>query len=204
MPERSVSWLELIFILMLLLSSISRPLFAQDTHVERLQLAGIECLGAVPAIFDQFRLEPSERAPYLRAALVNYWTEREKIIYLKDSTAVESNLPTMQYNVDRIGIDLGKSRSGRVRRTAFLGVQYMLTGPDSQVLADSRCDTSVSDTLTVEAARLFQDSRFLETDVQPSQKNWFKRYLQPAVVIGAAAVGTFLLFNLRSTQSGGG
>jgi len=204
MPDRPVAWRDLIIILTLVLSSGCSPLLAQETHVERLQRAGVECLGTIPGIFDQLHLEPSERAPYVRSALVNYWTEEEKTIFLGEQTSGQMNLPTLQYTVDGAGIEFGKVKSGRVSRTAFLGIQYLLMSPDSQVLADSRCDVSVSDTLSVEMARVFRDARYPETDIQPSERNWFKRVLQPAVVIGAAAVGTFLLFNLRSTQSDGG
>lgn len=204
MHDRIADWLEPVVILTLLLSSGSHPLFAQESHVERLQRAGVECLGAVPSTLDQLHLNPSERAPYVRTALVRHWMESGKVIFSKESAPGSTGLPALQYTVDRIGIDLGKIQSGRVPRIAFLGIRYVLTGPDSEVLADSRCDSSVSDTLSVELARLFQDDRFPETDVQPAERNWFKRYLQPAVVIGAAAVGTFLLFNLRSNQSDGG
>jgi hypothetical protein len=191
-------------VLVLLFLVGSRPLVAQETHVEQLQLSAIDCLGAVPSVFDQFLLHPPEQAPYIRSALINYWTEQDKKVFLSDSTRSTSALPSLEYSVDRIGVDLGKTKSGQVPRTVHLAIRYLLAGPDSQVLADSHCDTTLSDTLSVEMARRFQDARFSETDVQPSEKNWLNEYLQPAVLIGAAAVGTFLLFNLRTTQSGGG
>lgn len=187
----------------IVLTSGGNLLFAQATHAESIQRLAIECLGSVPATMDRLRLMPSGNAPYVRSALVSYWIRLGKEVFVRDSTSSPDGLPLLRYTVDRMGIEFGKSRSGHVPRTAFIDVRYTLSGPDSQVLVDSRCNVSRSDTLSLDTARFLRDTRFPETNVIPTSNNWMKRVLQPAVVIGAAAVGTFLFFNLRSGRSDG-
>jgi hypothetical protein len=196
-------------LVILLVSTITLPAtsgsaVAQETHTEVLQRMAVGCVGSVPARLDSFVVEPGEKAPYIRSSVSNYWIEQGKTIFANDTDSPPDGLPVMAYTVDRAEISFGKSRSGLIPRRVVLGVRYILKGPQAQILADSRCDDTRSDTLTTEMARLFKDDRYAETNVLPSTTRWYRKVLEPAIVIGVAAVGTYLFFNLRSERASDG
>lgn len=176
----------------------------QPTHVEQLQDLGIRCLGSVPSDLSAFRLDSDERAPYVRSGLFSFWNEGGKQVFSNDSTRTEKSLPLLAYRIDQVRIELNRLNSDRVERLAVLDIRYTLSGPGGQLLADNLCSESATDTLSTELADAFKDSRYPETSVQLQSTGWFHRIIQPAVVAGAAAIGAYLFFNLRSRRSDDG
>jgi hypothetical protein len=66
------------------------------------------------------------------------------------------------------------------------------------------CSGATSDTLETEAVASLVDARYPETDVEFERGGLFRRIVQPAVILGAAVIGTYLFFNLRSKRTEGG
>ena len=179
----------------------ARPAQAQPTHVQQLQELGIRCLGNVPGNLGSFRLDGDESAPYLPSALFSYWSDNDRQVFDNDTLRTDVRLPVLFYRLENVGIDLKRAKSGGILRTASLGVRYRLSGPGGQILADNQCSDSLTDTLSVERARAYADPRYSETNIEPPQGGWFRSVLEPAVIAGAAAIGAYLFFNLRSRRT---
>ncbi|GMQ82335.1 MAG: hypothetical protein BMS9Abin05_1784 [Rhodothermia bacterium] len=177
---------------------------AQSSHLEQLQTAGIECIGGVLANVESFELDADERAPYLRPALVSHWMAEGRTVYAADSSNVDLKLPRFQYRVDDIGVDVRRLGSGLVERTASVAMRYVLTGPDSQILADNMCRRELVDSLDASLTNSLADARYAETNIQYNEKGWMYRVLEPAIIVGAAVIGTYLFFNLRTKRSDDG
>ena len=182
----------------------SAPAQAQSSHLEQLQIAGIECMGNVLANVASFELDADERAPYLRPALVSHWMAEGHTVYTADSSNVDLMLPKFQYRVDDVGIDVRRLGSGLVERTVSVAMRYVLTGPDSQILADNMCSRELVDSLDAHLANSLADARYAETNIQYEDEGWIHRVLEPAIIVGAAVIGTYLFFNLRSKRSDDG
>ena len=192
----------LLFIVIFTLASA--PAQAQASHLEQLQIAVIECIGGVLANVDSFELDADERAPYLRPALVSHWMDEGRIVYTADSSNVDLKLPRFQYRVDVVRIGIRGLSSGLVERTASVAMRYVLTGPDSQILADNMCSRELVDSLDAHLANSLADARYAETNIQYEDEGWIHRVLEPAIIVGAAVIGTYLFFNLRSKRSDDG
>ncbi len=180
---------------------------AQASHVEQFQSIAIECLGDVPAELDAFELSGPDRMPFIRTGLIGFWLAQKKSVYdgIEEVNGADStHLALLRYDIERAGVEYGKSSSGFIERNVYMALRYELNGPDGEVLSISTCDRSLSDTLSTNLAKLYNDDRFSETNVEPENRSWLKKVIQPAVVIGAAALGTALFFNLRSDRADGG
>lgn len=179
------------------------PSFVTQTHAEQLQTLALACLGPVPLGLNEIQIDSDGKHRYIESVLINYWMEEGMTVFDGSGSKETGAIPGLRFSVDTSTIILEKTSSGDFRRTANIGIEYVLTGPNAQVLADSRCDTAQSDTISSEQANAFRDSRFPETDIESSSRSWFRSFLEPAVTIGAAAVGTYLFFNLRSERADG-
>ncbi len=200
MPRKPDFCLAVIFTLLL----TAGPALAQPTHVQQLQELGIRCLGRVPGDLREFRLDGDESSPYLFPALTSYWSENNKRVFVNDTTRTDARIPVLSYRVENADIDLRRAGQGGLIRTANLAVRYRLSGPDGQILSDNQCSDTIADSLAADAARAYADSRYPVTDVEPPQGGWFRSILEPAVVVGAAAIGAYLFFNLRSRRTDNG
>ena len=174
---------------------------AQHSHVEQLQDIASACLATSPGKFMVFGLNSDAAAPYIRQSLFDRWKAEERKIYAADSLA---SIPILTFRVLEKKVELYRAGKNRVGRTARLSLSIQLTGPDGELLSDHLCADIRTDTLSTESARSMVDPRFPETNVSPPVGGWFRRYLQPAVIIGASAIGTYLFFNLRSRRTDSG
>jgi hypothetical protein len=177
---------------------VSAPVYSQSTHVERLQLIGTSCLGSVPASLDSFLLDSDDASPYIRQALISEWKSDGRRVYATDSL---HTLPELRYRVETAKIELYRAGKNQYGRAARLSVSYRLTSESGEILSDGQCADIRSDTLSAALASSMRDSRYPETDVEPPRGGWFRKFLQPAVVLGASAIGTYLFFNLRSRRT---
>jgi len=194
-------------LLVLLLSAIiARPpgALAQAGHVEKLQEAAVACISGVITGVDSVRVDADENFAYVRPALLMLWRENGVKAFLFDSTESVSRTPSFRYRVNDARISLERAASGRVARTASISLQYLLTGPDERILTDELCTRSLTDTLTVDQVNRLVDPRFAETSVSYESRSLLRRVVEPAVILGAAVIGTYLFFNLRSKRTEGG
>ena len=191
------------FLALLLALWFSSPLegWAQQSHVEQLQSLGIECVKDVLVGVGDFEIDAGERSPYLRSAITSYWMEMGHRVFQADSASVEHELPRFQYRITDIGVDLERAPDGQVQRTTRLSLHYLLTGPDGQILADNSCSRHRVDLIDTDIINGLSDSRYVETQPLFQQRSWIQRSLSPVVIIGAAVIGTYLFFNLRSKRS---
>lgn len=193
--------------LVLAVMAAFRPMSAtaQASHVERLQDAARACLGHIPDELESFRLSTDARAPYIRSALVSDWLAEGKTVYddaiVRDADEGASDMARFSYETDAIEISFDPVGGGVILRHATVGMSYGLTGADAQVLIDSRCDQTLSDSLDASLAKALRDHRWPETDVAPENRSILGKIVKPVVVLGAAAVGTWLFFNLRSERA---
>ncbi len=187
-----------------LLVFLPSAVYSQPSHVEQLRDAAVACLGTTLADIQSFTLVADERAPYLRSSLVARWLNERREVYESDSLRTDRELPAFRYHVDDVQITLRRIGSGRVERIARVALRYTLLGPGKQILADSMCDEQIVDTIAEDRVRTLADPRFAETNVRLEYESLFKRILEPAVIVGAAVVGTYLFFNLRSKRTNDG
>jgi len=186
---------------LVLLSSAVR---AQPSHVEQLHDAAVACVGTTLGDIESFTLDADERAPYLRSQFVAYWINEGRDVYETDSLRIERELPDFRYRVDQAQITLRSLGRGRIERKAIVALRYTLRGPGEQILADSMCEEQRIDTITMDRVRTLADPRFTETNVLLENESLFKRILGPSIIVGAAVIGTYLFFNLRSKRTGDG
>lgn len=112
----------------------------------------------------------------------------------------------------RIDVDEGSLVYERAPRRAAeplerrirVGLRYTLTQPGGGVLASDSCLETRSDLHTRRGAASLADPRWSVTNPDIPQTGFWRRYLQPTVLVAAAAVGTYLFFNLRSDRADGG
>lgn len=174
---------------------------AQNSHIQQLQDIAGECLATSPGEFESFVLDSDSAAPYVRQYLFSRWQEEDRKMYLADSLG---SMPRLKYRVLEAKIELYRAGKNRIGRTTRLSLSIQLTGPDGELLSDRLCGDVRTDTLSTDTAHMMIDSRYPETNVSPPAGGWFRRYLQPAVIVGASAIGTYLFFNLRSRRTGSG
>lgn len=192
------------FLILTLFSSVPLSGWAQETHLEQLQKLSIQCVRDVLTSLDKFELEADDRSPYIRSAITNYSMAEGKDVFSPDSLQGVPALPRFQYQITDIGIELTTSSKNSVQRKTRLAMHYMLTGPEGQVVADNDCDRNQVDEVNLDALDELNDARYTETQAYFERRSWIERSLTPAVIMGAAVIGTYLFFNLRSKRSSDG
>ena len=169
-----------------------------------LQEAGVACISDEIPDVDAVVLDADEASPYLRPAVVDHLQNEGARVYRFDSTAVDRGLPVLWYRVAEARIDLDRAGGGMVDRRASVSLHAALYGPDGNVLADSFCSADRNDRIPASGVSALTDSRFPETNVTIESRNLLRRLVEPAVIVGAAVIGTYLFFNLRSKRTEGG
>lgn len=111
----------------------------------------------------------------------------------------------------RIDVDEGSLRYVRAPRRAAeplerrirVGLRYTMTQPDGTILASDSCVEDRSDLHSRRLANALADPRWSVTNPDIPQTGRWRRTLQPAVLVAATAIGTYLFFNLRSDRADG-
>ncbi len=108
--------------------------------------------------------------------------------------------PSLRLNLDRMGIEWQPVGRKQLRRHVTASSTAIFTSSDGAVTSNSCADTR-SDLVSREAAETLSspDITALQPAIPP--KKGLRRVLEPIVLIGASAVGTYLLFNLRSRRT---
>lgn len=169
---------------------------AQTTNLSIFQDMAVECLGAVPVAVDTLELDAPDSMPYVRSALVTHWQNEGRAVFVADSS---SGYPRLSYEVEKS--DVAFSRRGRrVQRRVSLALSYTLAEPNGLVLVDDRCTDEYVDIIRRQAVPAVQSDAHPETQSEPPQSGWFRRYLEPVVITTATAVAVYLFFALRSAD----
>ncbi len=193
----------LVFLFLLLLAG---PAVAQTgepapTHAELLSNLTAACLEVAVEDTPSFRFLPQGASDLVSSPLVASWTQAGKTVYREPSDAAVSLLVV---TTDQAAVDLQRLGRSRVRRTVTIDVTWWMSSFEGDVVGTDTCRSSLTDELTrVEAeAMAVNGSSILDPALPPRSR--LMRAAQPVVLLGASAVGTYLLFNLRSQRSDNG
>ncbi len=165
-----------------------------------------QCLLEAVDESSSFRLQADGQAIFLSTELVDRWSAMGKKVYRLSSpeTNAPTNLHLLSYTVDKADLSYRRLSRKSLQRNAVLGITYWLTATDGQVLKTDSCLTQEDDELSRTDAERFADRRFPETSPSmPAASRW-RKVVEPIVLVGASAVGTYLFFNLRSRRAGSG
>ena len=169
------------------------------------QLASTCLAPAVEGVTD-FRFIAQGRAPFLASALSRMWIDENKNVHLSESPPQSaesdvSSLPLLAWTIDRATIHLERAGRKSVERTSDIALTWWLSESTGRLLNTKTCSLSSSDEMTRREAEALADVRFSETNPDlPPAARW-RRIVEPVVLTGATAVGTYLLFNLRSRRA---
>ena len=165
-----------------------------------------QCLAGAVDESSSFRVQADGQATFLSTELVHRWSATGKKVYRVPSpdSNTAANLPLLSYTVDKAELSYQRLSRKSLQRFVILGITYWFTATDGQVLKTDSCLTQEDDELSRTDARRFADLRFPETSPPlPAASHW-RKVVEPIVLVGASAVGTYLLFNLRSRRAGSG
>ncbi|GIV58852.1 MAG: hypothetical protein KatS3mg042_1765 [Rhodothermaceae bacterium] len=176
---------------------------AQPTNQALYEEMALACLEAVPDTARAFRLDAPAAMPYLHTALVQRWQTRGYAVYTPDAPASPPR-PWLRYAVETARVAYAKADGGRLRRTVTLALRYTFAAPDGRLLRDDRCEQTRTDTIPRDALARIESEAYPETQGTPPGPGWVRRYLEPAVLTAATAVGLYLLFTLRSDRADDG
>lgn len=115
------------------------------------------------------------------------------------------NADVLTYRIESVRVELGRENKHELNRTVFLDMTYQVSSAaEGQVLDAKACSDSFADTIPRSTAKALAHNDFPELNPEIPSGSVFSRWIQPAVLVGATAVGTYLLFNLRSRRADGG
>ncbi len=178
------------------------PAAAQDTNLSVYQQLARECLGELPPGVDSLSLDASAQMPYLRSALVERWkTNGHEIYTAEGSVQHESSLPRLTIAIEDAGVDYTVADRRRFNRHVRLGLRYSLTGTDGRIILDERCSRTTADIIDRRAVAQFENQAYAETRGELPRGGWMRRFVEPAVITAATAIGVYLFFTLRSQSA---
>ncbi len=171
------------------------------SHVEQLTLLAAGCLESPTDDASAFRFLAQERTVSFASPLAASWTAQGKTVYQAPSDA---DAPLLVVTTDQAEITLERASRNTVDRTARLNLTWWLSAADGAILGTASCQATETDELTRDQALEFAvaGTTGLDPDLPPRSR--ILNAAQPVVLLGATAVGTYLLFNLRSRRSDGG
>lgn len=198
--ERTLPRLCVILLAVGLSAVLVTPVRAQETNISLYQKLALQCLSSLPDSIESFELDASREMPYLRPALVAGWQEEGRNVYLADSLAQNRDLPILRYRVDDASVAYEPEGRGRLRRTVALTLQYTLVAADGRLATEQRCTESTNDLISRRDIDEIEAGAYPETQSAIPDAGWIRRYLEPAVLTVATAVGVYLFFSIRSGE----
>lgn len=195
------------FLLLLIAFLPVLPARGQTTHVDVLAGMATSCTADAVSPLEAFRfraqgtLAGASGTDLLSSPLAASWQSAGKRVF-RDPDGAE--LPFLVITVDRAALTYRRDGRRSVVRDAELALTWWLSRPDGSLERTDTCMRSASDTLTRSDAEDLADGRSSVTDpaLPPRSRIW--QAVEPAVLIGATAVGTYLLFHLRSRRADNG
>lgn len=190
----------------LCLLALATPVFAQSgtpapTHVDALADLTAECLETAVAETSSFRFMAQGATDLVSSPLVAEWTRTGKTVYREPS---EAPAPLLVVTTDRALVDLQRENRHLLNRTVSVDLTWWMSSPEGEVTGTDTCRSSRTDTLTRDEAKSMVVAGSSVLDPAIPARSRLMQAAQPAVLLGATAVGTYLLFNLRSRRSDDG
>jgi hypothetical protein len=190
----------LFVVVCLLLAAGNRTGVAQPTNLEGFQQMAWQCLGGgLPDTVRAFRLDAPSEMPYVRSALVQRWRGEQRSPFVADS-ATRPDLARLAYVVDEAAVTYENAPDDRLPRSQRLALRYTLTAPDGELLIDRRCRETRADTVASARRDALEDEAFPRTQAEPPPAGGWRRYVKPALLVAATAVGVYLFFSIRSSD----
>lgn len=187
-----------ILLLLAVCAAVPRPAAAQESHAEMLGRMAGDCLTPVVASADSFRVTFEEGPAILRTILLNRLLNEGHTV-LADET--DGSAGHLVVSIDEAEVALERSDGGMLERSALLAVQYRYMAASGRVLAADTCNSNERDAFDRNLAESLAHDGYSGTSPDIPSTSRVRRILEPVVVIGAAAIGTYLFFNLRSRRS---
>lgn len=180
----------------------SRAQGPPKTNVDVLGDLAIKCVGRVPDTLSSFLLEASDRMPYLRPRLTNYWRDLGKSVFLADSltgVAPPADLDRMGYDPEDAEVSYTSADDAQLLRTISLSIRYSLIAPTGLLRDEGRCSDQYSDTINRGIVSLVERDPFPETrGAVPPQRSW-RTWAEPVVLAASVGVVAYLFFTIRSS-----
>ena len=169
------------------------------------QLAGT-CLAPAILPLNDFRFLAQGRATFLASSLTRRGIEEGKNVHLDGSKtqndeADSLSLPVLAWTVDRAAIDLKRAGRKSVERSSAVALTWWLSDPSGRLLDTQSCSKNSTDVLERRVAKALADERYPETNPDLPLASRWRQIVEPVVLTGATAIGTYLLFNLRSRRA---
>ncbi len=174
---------------------------AQPTNREVFVRLAQECLDKAPESATAFRLDAGERLAFIRADLVSRWQTAGYVLYEADSSA-GAGLPLLRYRIEEAAVRYERAARGALQRSVVLSLTYALTATDGRVVREQPCRLSSTDVIRRSDVERVESPGYPETQAPLPRGGFVRRYLEPAVLLGAVAVGVYLFFSLRSEKVG--
>ncbi|MFV1979952.1 MAG: hypothetical protein ACC655_02270 [Rhodothermia bacterium] len=186
-------------------STFASPAYAQPgprSNVDVLGDLAVGCIGDVPDTLSSFLLESSDRMPYLRPRLINYWQEKGHQVFLSDSLSVAGpagEFVRLRYDPEEALVSYESADDSQLRRTITISIAHSLVASSGLIMDDGRCRDEYSDTIGRSDVILVQRDPFPETRSEiPPEGSW-KTWAEPVVLGAAVGVVVYLFFTVRSS-----
>ncbi len=167
-------------------------------------LAGVteRCLEQAVSGHTAFRFRAQGATDRVASPLVARWTAQERTVYLEPS---EAPVPLLVVTTDRSDVTLYRADRNAVRREVMVDLTWWLSSAGGDVLDTQTCRDAVSDRISRSQARALavEGSPIFDPGLPARSRVWagIERTMEPVILLGATAIGTYLLFNLRSRRS---
>jgi hypothetical protein len=179
---------------------------AQDaqplSNVEVLGQLAIDCIGGIPDSLSSFSLESTDRMPYLRPQLTEFWRGQGKQVFLSDSlVSAPQALPLhrLHYDPEEAVVRYDDEKDAKLRRMVTLAIRHSLVAPTGLLVDDGRCRKQYSDVISRQGVALVERDPFPETHGRvPAEGSW-RDWAEPAILAASVGVVAYLFFSIRSS-----
>lgn len=200
-PPNRMTVQRVVLVILLLLCIAPSTRAQQASHSLRLAEVTAGCLEAAIETQDAFRFLAQGQSELVASPLVSTWTREGKSVYLEPS---DVEAPLLVVTTDRSDVTLLREGRSAVRRIVSVDLTWWLSSVEGDVLATDTCREAIEDRLTRADARALAVDGSPVLDPALPRKSRILGAAEPIVLLGATAVGTYLLFNLRSRRSDDG
>ena len=178
----------------------------QDPHppsnVEVLGRIAISCIGHVPDTLSSFLLESTDRMPYLRPQLTNFWRNQGKKVFLADSLVQPAESPALfrlRYDPEDALVTYEDAGDSKLSRSVTLAIRHSLVAPSGLLLDDGRCRDDYSDVISRQGVAVVERDAFPETRGRVPPEGSWRDWAEPAVLAASVGVVAYLFFSIRSS-----
>ncbi|MEZ4700645.1 MAG: hypothetical protein R2834_09980 [Rhodothermales bacterium] len=170
----------------------------QPTHAEAYESIAAACLASVTDSLGAYGLAEIDRMPFLVDGLSGAGLNAGHTVYQADSLG---SAPVIRVHIVKAGVSLVRARRRRLARTVTLGLEATVVAPDRRVIDTIACEDTYSDTIRRSEAPVLATDAYPDTQSPPVETRWVGRFLEPTIAAGAAILGAYLFFTLRSERA---